>query len=939
MNPKLILYLFLVVVVPLHVADAGAKSFCRIMYVTELGNDETTGNELLRSMKLFERHWEAHDYLEALKETHRAKGFAVNQKGITLNLQGELFVRYGSVLQKLGDYERAERALKKGIDMLREVCTLNSPLLGKGLNAIATVYLATGRLSQARRFYDYALVGLGSPQYSVPVLNNRAHAEILLGMYDDAEETLTEAETRLSEYRGAEVLLASVRTSQAGLYFHTGRIYDALSALSGVVEIWSRAAGPRHPNVAQALNNRGEIFRVLGRSADARQDLETGLQIVADGGAVQPAVTLSLLNNLAKLELEQDRAEAALVHLDRAMGLLAKKHIQTHQMLSVRHLRATALLRIGGSGEAETELRTVLEERRALLGSHHPAVLESLHSLTRLYATRLRSQSREEALRRSKQYSDEAMEVLAFLSGPGAATVSSKLEFSELRRNFRAVFEGRLQLLWELAQIDSSGQRKSDAESFAVAQSMRRMGAAASMAALRLRYHGALSTESRDQVASFARLVHERAQLLEDIRSLSVGEINASGRRSLQLKRRRLGQVHAELKELRNSVKSDHILDAFRSGAILDASSAGKLLRDDQALLAIAVLEGRSFGWIVNSRGELRRFAISAGTKRLQTLVTRLRSSLNEASFNQARFNHAPAHELYTLLLGPVAKHLLGIKHIYLVKDGPLSAIPFSLLLEKPSNPLQSFDDMQQLAWLVRRYAFTTLSAIADLAGVSGGHGREAGKSLAVVAPEDSVTAPVQFESLAPYGRQVLAQLALMPSAITTVSSRAATEQRIKQMSQNGELARYKQVAFFAHGFMPGDTPEVVEPGLRLGRNASEDGLLLASEIARLEMNAEWVVLAACNTAAVSERWPQALDALARAFFDAGTRAIAVSHWRTRADVGVELMRTLFGEDLSAEDPARRLQALQQRYIAHPDNPAFAHPFIWAPMTVVGQTR
>jgi hypothetical protein len=69
---------------------------------------------------------------------------------------------------------------------------------------------------------------------------------------------------------------------------------------------------------------------------------------------------------------------------------------------------------------------------------------------------------------------------------------------------------------------------------------------------------------------------------------------------------------------------------------------------------------------------------------------------------------------------------------------------------------------------------------------------------------------------------------------------------------------------------------------LTLPKDPSEldDGLLTASEVAQLKLNADWVVLSACNTAAGEKPGAEALSGFARAFFYAGARALLVSHWR-----------------------------------------------------------
>ena len=74
----------------------------------------------------------------------------------------------------------------------------------------------------------------------------------------------------------------------------------------------------------------------------------------------------------------------------------------------------------------------------------------------------------------------------------------------------------------------------------------------------------------------------------------------------------------------------------------------------------------------------------------------------------------------------------------------------------------------------------------------------------------------------------------------------------------------------------------------------ADDGLLTASEIATLKLNADWVVLSACNTAAGGGEGAEALSGLARAFFYAGARALLVSHWAVYSTAATELTTKTF---------------------------------------------
>jgi CHAT domain-containing protein len=118
-----------------------------------------------------------------------------------------------------------------------------------------------------------------------------------------------------------------------------------------------------------------------------------------------------------------------------------------------------------------------------------------------------------------------------------------------------------------------------------------------------------------------------------------------------------------------------------------------------------------------------------------------------------------------------------------------------------------------------------------------------------------------------------------------------------------------------------------------------DDGLLRASDVAMLKLNADFVVLSACNTAAGNKPGAEALSGLARAFFYAGARSLIVSHWTVDSDSAVKLMTGLF--DALKKNPrlshAQALQASMLNVMGNSSKPEWAQPKFWAPFIVVGE--
>jgi CHAT domain-containing protein/tetratricopeptide (TPR) repeat protein len=174
-----------------------------------------------------------------------------------------------------------------------------------------------------------------------------------------------------------------------------------------------------------------------------------------------------------------------------------------------------------------------------------------------------------------------------------------------------------------------------------------------------------------------------------------------------------------------------------------------------------------------------------------------------------------------------------------------------------------------------------------------------------------------------------------------------ATEASLKALSASGALAQYRVVHFATHGLVAGDMETIAnrqgEPALvltppQMPKEADDDGLLTASEVAQLDLNADWVILSACNTAAAESAGAEALSGLARAFFYAGARALLVSHWPVYSDAAVQLVIGTFKH--LQENKVGRAEALRRAMVAFIEDPTArdnGHPSIWAPFVVVGE--
>jgi CHAT domain-containing protein len=164
----------------------------------------------------------------------------------------------------------------------------------------------------------------------------------------------------------------------------------------------------------------------------------------------------------------------------------------------------------------------------------------------------------------------------------------------------------------------------------------------------------------------------------------------------------------------------------------------------------------------------------------------------------------------------------------------------------------------------------------------------------------------------------------------------------LKALDKRGELRKYRVLHVATHGAMAGEVVGSAEPGLLLtppqAASLAEDGYLSASEIALFKLDADLVILSACNTAAGGEgKADETLSGLARSFFYAGARALLVSHWAVDSAATVRLITAALAGQ-AADSNLTHAEALRRAMIELIDKgeAAETHPAFWAPFVVVG---
>ena len=416
-------------------------------------------------------------------------------------------------------------------------------------------------------------------------------------------------------------------------------------------------------------------------------------------------------------------------------------------------------------------------------------------------------------------------------------------------------------------------------------------------------------------------------------------------------------------------------------------------LRPGEALLSFYLGQDGSFVWAVPKEGAVAFAAVPATALELEAKVRKLREALDPQATTISdipAFDLALGHELYSSLLKPVAEGWKLAKNLIVVTNGALGLLPLSLLPTAPAEikdgePL--FAAYKTAPWLARTHAVTMVPSAAALRTLralppgkpardkliafgdplfSKKQAEDAAKPIKVAEATTVMRGlPLQRRSSPQLEGVDSAELAMLPRLPDTADElksvalalqadpakvlnlgTAANEQRVK----TADLSNYRIIVFATHGLVPGDLNGLTQPALALSApdvaGVPGDGLLTMEEILTLKLDADWVVLSACNTGTGAGAGAEAASGLGRAFFYAGTRAILVTNWSVHSASARELVSDLFRRQ--AKDPnITRGEALRQAMIALIDSDGFkdeagrtlfsyAHPLFWAPYSIIG---
>ncbi len=512
----------------------------------------------------------------------------------------------------------------------------------------------------------------------------------------------------------------------------------------------------------------------------------------------------------------------------------------------------------------------------------------------------------------------------------------------------------------EQARIDPKGADALYAEMFTAVQLMREgtMGRAVARTAQRV-------ASEDPRIAELVRERNEATRRRDRVQIDLTGELGRAPQTRDDARVRRLrgelDQQNKRIEALGEAIeKAVPGFARLASPRPVDPDTLTKALGPREAMAIYAVGPDGAFAFLVRASG-IRAAKLDTDEAQLAEQVKALRGAFEIRNRNVAPFDAALSHRLYRTLVAPFAAELAGIDQLFVVANGPLASLPFGILASEPPASAAP-GDYSRVAWLARRVAvasppsvraFLELRALAAkpsapepllaLANPDFGGGAAGGLgALADTCRTEGAVPSALIRGLAPLPetadevRRVALMLKAGNDALLLGPSATAANLRARQ------LERYRVLYFATHGLLPGELRCQAQPGLAMSappgdvRDPAIDGLLEAGEIASLRLDADLVVLSACNTAASGERLGgESLSGLAEAFFFAGARNLLVTHWQVPSQQTVALTTGMF-ERLGGDLKKGIALALRDSQMALAGVPATSHPFFWGAFVLQG---
>ena len=795
----------------------------------------------------------------------------------------------------------AESAFRAALAIQRKALGKDNPNTASALMSLALQLSNEGRYAEADALFadaDKLVPGSVDATAQARLLHYRGLDAMNQGQLEQALALLTQADAAYVREIPADALAVRVRTiARTNTFSRSGQ-----TQLSDLMPNQSLLTNPRAQSallgLIEARRNHGVVLRMMGRPQDADAVMKSATDLARGNGVARPLVNARLYRTSGVMAAAQGEDDLALSDLQLSTTAFDRSLPGSKPLADTYLLRARQLMKSGRADAALPICRNAVRSLVALKAGTTPALMASCLDVYAAEAERQKDQ---------RQILLTEMFTAAQLAQGGITSQQIAQATARLSENSRD------------PKVADAIRHRQDA-SAGLADLYRKRDELADA-----QRQGATITPTAMTAADLDKLIADAQSTLADADT------------ALQAASPNYGQLVQQVALASDVFGALHPGEAFASIALSDDDGWVFLLRN--GVIAVSKIDG--------------------GLKQIADLVRRVRAGIELTTNGLPTFDVADAQALYRLTLGGVASSLEGVKSLVVAPTGPLLSLPFEVLLTGPTDATGLAD----APWLVRKFTlahvpapsnFVSLRKVATGSRASHpwfGFGdfrpvtlAQAEKTFAGAGCVESARLLAGLPPL-PYARRELddARALLGANASDELLGPAFTADAVLK----ARLKDYRILQFSTHALLPAELRCQSEPAIVTSAPANatsaRGALLTASEVVGLDLDADLVVLSACNSGGPGGTTAgESLSGLARAFFYAGARSLEVTHWSVNDQVAAFLvadtLRRMRQNPEQGIVGALRDAQLAMLADAGKGLPAeIAHPFFWAPFAVIGE--
>ena len=872
--------------------------------------------------------------------------------------EGETLNRIGWAYNAMDEREKAIAHFNLALPLRRSSGDRSGEAVT--LNDLGRAYDLLGKKQQAIEFYEQALKAVSPEEEPGNVAN-------ILNRLGIVYESMSDSQQALDTYGRALKLsetLNSPRT-EAGILNNIGRVYTNLGDYDRALDYYDRSLQQcREAKIlsgeATVINNLGQVYQALGDLPKAidqyRQALTLNETLGNRGGQA------ASLQALASVSNQMGDSRRAIGMLEQALAIRRTIGDRRGEASAINEL-GNAWALTGDAPRAHEYFSQALPIQRAVGNREGEA-----NTLLGLASAKYKLGETDGA----RALLDQSLDL--------TESIRAKVLGSELRNSYFARAQRQYERSIELSmqmhlEHRAEGQ---DRVALQISERARARGLLDLLSEARADIRSGISPSLREREQELRQQLNTQAAAQARLMSGKYQETQAAAL-ALEITKltEQLGETEAEIRR-----GSPRYAALTQPEPLTVADLQGRLLDPETLLLEYALQDQNSYLWAVtpttfHSYRLPPRAEIEAAAREVYELITaRQKHGVPPDQRLKTR-----AEALSRVLLGPVASQL-GSKRLLIVAPGVLSYLPFAALPAPPGadQPARGRGRRPSLIAQHEIVSLPSASVLATIRREAEGRPRATG-SIAVLADpvfdatdsrlaiarrskvsDDAPPAPspvpaIPAEEMAlkqalrgpddSNARARLARLFFTRQEAESIFSLASAKTGLKAtdfdasraLVMSEQLSQYRILHFATHGLLNSAHPEL--SGLvfslfdREGR--PQDGFLRLHDIYNLRLNADLVVLSACQTGLGKEVRGEGLIGLTRGFIYAGAPRVVASLWKVDDLATAELMK-LFYEGLfkEARPPAAALRKAQYELSQQKQ---WASPYFWAGFVLHGEWR